>query len=621
MNMAVFRLPAFSLAVITSLIFCNISSAKSLAEGIDNIFDQLTGAGQPEFLDPDDAFILSAEVVSRDAVNVHWGIAEGYYLYQDKFKFSFQNDNISIVDIRLPEGKLKNDPDFGSVWVNYHEVDVQLTLQRGDEAVSTTELVVKYQGCKEDVLCYSPISKTLPLKLITTSIDVGGPDSGVIETGTRLISEQDTITERLLDGGLLQNIMVFFGFGLLLALTPCVFPMVPILSGLIVRQGSSITTLRSFYMSLTYVLAMALTYAVLGVIAGSFSFNLQAASQNVWVITAFSGVFVLLALSMFGFYELQLPRSWQNKLSAASDGQGGTLHGVAAMGVLSAIIVGPCIAPPLAGALLYISQTGNAALGGLALFSMGLGMGVPLLAIGTSTGKLLPKAGAWMEAIKYVFGVLMLGVAVWFMERVLPGPFALILWALLLIVSASYMGALDRSERRTQWQGLWRGLGLAMLVYGFVLIIGAASGGGNVFRPLEGLSNRYQAGEIRSNKLFFEPVKGLEGLQFSLDKVVNEDRFVMLDFYADWCITCKEMEHSTFSDPGVQQILNDVILLNADVTDNDAQDKALLKEFSLYGPPAILFFNKKGIEKKSHRVLGFMNKDDFLKHIHEVMTE
>ncbi len=314
MTMAVFRLPALALAVITSLMFCNISSAKSLAEGIDDIFGQLTGAGQPEFLDPDDAFILSAEVVSRDVVNVHWEIAEGYYLYQDIFKFSFQNDNISIVDVRLPEGKLKNDPDFGSVRVNYHEVDAQLTLQRSDEAVSITELVVKYQGCKEDVLCYPPISKTLPLRLIATSMDVGGRDSGAIETGTRQISEQDTITERLLDGGFLQNIMVFFGFGLLLALTPCVFPMVPILSGLIVRQGSSITTLHSFYMSLTYVLAMALTYAVLGVIAGSFSFNLQAASQNVWVITAFSGVFVLLALSMFGFYELQLPNGWQNRL-------------------------------------------------------------------------------------------------------------------------------------------------------------------------------------------------------------------------------------------------------------------------------------------------------------------
>ena len=621
MNMAVIRLPAFVLAVITSLIFSEISSAKSLAEGIDKLFVQLTEASQPEFLDPDDAFILSAEAVSRDVVNVHWEIAEGYYLYRDKFKFSFQNNNIFIVDTRLPEGKLKNDPDFGSVRVNYHEVDIQLTLQSSDEAVSTTELVVKYQGCKEDVLCYPPISKTLPLKLITTGMDVGATDTGVIEMGARQISAQDTITGRLSGGGFLQNIMVFFGFGLLLALTPCVFPMVPILSGLIVRQGSSITTLRSFYMSLIYVLAMASTYAMLGVIAGSFSFNLQVSSQNVWVITAFSGVFVLLALSMFGFYELQLPGSWQNKLSSTSGGQGGTLHGVAIMGVLSAIIVGPCIAPPLAGALLYIRQTGDAALGGLALFSMGLGMGVPLLAIGTSTGKLLPKAGAWMETIKYIFGVLMLGVAVWFMERVLPGPFTLILWALLLIVSASYMGALDRTERRTQWQGLWRGMGLVMLVYGFVLIIGAASGGSNVFRPLEGLSNKYQAGESRANKLSFESVKGLEGLQFSLDKAVNEGKFVMLDFYADWCITCKEMEHSTFSDPGVQQMLKGVILLNADVTENDAQDKALLKEFSLYGPPAILFFNKKGIEKKSYRVVGFMNKDDFMKHINKAMTE
>ena len=631
MNMATFRLLALALSVFTSFIFCNISPAISLTEGIDDIFGQLTRAGQPEFLDPDDAFILSTEVVSENLVNVHWEIAEGYYLYQDKFSFLFQNknvtrnDNITIIDVQLPEGKLKNDPDFGSVQVNYHEVDAQLTLQRNYNAEPAAELVVKYQGCKEDALCYPPISKTIPLKLITTSMEVGGGDSvavgpNSIGFGARQISEQDTITERLVAGSFMQNIIIFFGFGLLLALTPCVFPMIPILSGLIVRQGSSITTLRSFYMSLTYVLAMALTYAVLGVIAGSFSFNLQAASQNVWVITAFSGVFVLLALSMFGFYELQLPSSWQNKLSAASDGRGGTLHGVATMGVLSAIIVGPCVAPPLAGALLYISQTGNAVFGGLALFSMGMGMGVLLLVVGTSTGKLLPKAGAWMESTKYIFGVLMLGVAIWFMERVLPGPFILILWAGLLIVSATYMGALERSERRNPWQGLWRGLGLAMLVYGVILVVGAASGGGNVLSPLEGLSNKYRAGEVASNKLSFKYVKGLEGLEIALDEAANKGKFVMLDFYADWCITCKEMEHDAFSDPGVQQLLNGVILLQADVTENDAQDKALLKAFSLYGPPAILFFNKKGIEKRSHRVVGFMNKDDFLKHIHEVMA-
>jgi len=262
---------------------------------------------------------------------------------------------------------LKNDPDFGSVWVNYHNVDARLTIQGNEAAATTAELLVNYQGCKEDVLCYPPISKTLPINLITSAVaqtSAGEDGSAVAEPGTKQLSEQDTITERLSDGAFLQNIIIFFGFGLLLALTPCVFPMIPILSGIIVGQGSSITTLRSFYISLTYVIAMALTYAILGVIAGSFDLNLQAASQNIWVITAFSAVFVLLALSMFGFYELQLPASWQNKLSGVSGKQGGTLHGVAVMGVLSAIIVGPCIAPPLAGALLYISQTGDAVLGG-----------------------------------------------------------------------------------------------------------------------------------------------------------------------------------------------------------------------------------------------------------------
>ncbi|RKZ45812.1 MAG: protein-disulfide reductase DsbD, partial [Gammaproteobacteria bacterium] len=275
----------------------------------------------------------------------------------------------------------------------------------------------------------------------------------------------------------------------------------------------------------------------------------------------------------------------------------------------------------LAGALLYISQTGDAVLGGSALFAMGLGMGVPLLAIGTSAGKLLPKAGAWMETIKHIFGVLMLAVAVWFMERVLPGALALALWALLFIVTAIYMGALDRSERQSQWQGLWRGLGLAILVYGMLLMIGAASGGSNVFKPLEGLLSKDGTGEIRSNTLSFQTIKGVDGLQTALDQAASEDKYVMLDFYADWCITCKEMEHKTFTDPGVHQMLSDVILLQADVTENDELDKALLKKFSLYGPPAILFFNKQGVEEKSFRLVGFMRTEDFLKHINEVISE
>lgn len=620
MNMIIVRLLSLVLTVTTLSTFYSVLSADSFAERLDNVFGQLASNEQAEFLDPEEAFIISAKVESENVVRVHWQIAEGYYLYQDKFNFLFHGDHIVITDIKLSEGKLKHDPDFGSVWVNYHDVDAQLTLQRKTKDTST-ELLVKYQGCKEDVLCYPPISKILPLELIATSAETEDAASSVMQSEIKQLSVQDSITEHLSDDSFLQNIIIFFGFGLLLALTPCVFPMIPILSGIIVGQGSHMTTLRSFYMSLTYVIAMSLTYAVLGVIAGTLNLNLQAASQNIWAISAFSAVFVLLALSMFGFYELQLPNSWQNKLSGVGDKQGGSLKSVVVMGVLSAIIVGPCIAPPLAGALLYISQTGDAVLGGGALFAMALGMGMPLLLIGTSAGKLLPRAGAWMESIKRVFGVLMLGVAIWFMERVLPGSLTLLLWALLFIVSAHYMGALDRTEKRTKWQSLWRGLGLAVFIYGVVLIIGAASGGGNLFKPLENLSVNKQPGETISEKLLFQPIKGIDGLQSALAQATSKNRYVMLDFYADWCITCKEMEHKTFSDLSVQQKLEGVVLLKADVTENDILDKALLKEFNLFGPPAILFFNQEGHEKKSHRVVGFMNVENFLKHINKVISE
>ena len=624
MNMAVLRLLAFVLAVTTSATFFSIASANTFSDGIDNIFGKLTEAKHPEFLDPEEAFIVSAKAVSENVIKVQWQIADGYYLYKDKFQFSLQGNDLTITNVKLPEGKLKNDPDFGSVWVNYHDVDALLTIQRKEDAASTAELLINYQGCKEDVLCYPPISKTLPINLIASAVaetTTGADGSAALKSKTRQFSEQDAITEHLSDDSVLKNILIFFGFGLLLALTPCVFPMIPILSGIIIGQGSNMTSLRSFYISLTYVIAMASTYAVLGVIAGSFELNLQAASQNGWVITAFSAVFVFLAFSMFGFYELQLPSSWHSKHSHVSGKLGGTLPGVAVMGVLSAIIVGPCIAPPLAGALLYISQTSDAVLGGMVLFAMGMGMGVPLIVIGTSEGKLLPKTGVWMESIKHIFGVLMLGVAVWFMERVLPGSLALALWSLLFIVTAIYMGALDRSERQSRWQGLWRGLGLAMLAYGLILMVGAASGGNNMFEPLQGLLNKDQAGDVRSSTLSFQTIKGVDGLQSVLDQAVNEDKYVMLDFYADWCITCKEMEHEAFSDSRVHQMLSNVILLQADVTENDELDKALLKKFSLYGPPAILFFNKEGVEEKSHRLVGFLKTEDFLKHVNEVISE
>jgi thiol:disulfide interchange protein DsbD len=288
------------------------------------------------------------------------------------------------------------------------------------------------------------------------------------------------------------------------------------------------------------------------------------------------------------------------------------------MGVLSAIIVGPCVAPPLAGALLYISQTGDALLGGLALFAMGLGFGVPLLVIGTSTGKLLPKAGGWMDAIKRIFGVIMLGVAIWFLERILPGPVTLLLWAILLITSAVYMGALDKMEQQTSWRHLWKGLGLVMLIYGVILIAGAVTGGKDVFRPLESLT---LAGTTHTDQtLPFKYIKGIDELDKNLADAGMQGKPVMLDFYADWCVTCNEMEKYTFTDPGVKAVLSDVILLKTDVTNNDAEDQALLKKFDLFGPPAIMFFDQTARERKAYRLVGFVDAEKFIVHVREAAT-
>ncbi|MBI4006622.1 MAG: protein-disulfide reductase DsbD [Gammaproteobacteria bacterium] len=573
-------------------------------------------SGETEILNPDEAFIMSTEVPAADRVIVRWQIADGYYLYQDKFNFAIKGGNVALGKVAIPGGVLKHDPVFGDVEVLWHDVEITLTPVRQGRNATPVELVIGYQGCKEDAICYPPISKTVSLLLKSVAAPAMAAETGTKMDqgpGGKVISRQDSITQSLKDGNVLLNILTFFSFGLLLALTPCVFPMIPILSGIIIGQGDHITHQRAFFLSLAYVLAMAVTYAVLGVIAGSFHFNLQAASQNTWAIVVFSGIFVLLALSMFGFYELQLPGSWHSRLSAAGNSQErNSLRGASVMGLLSAIIVGPCVAPPLAGALLYISQTGNAVLGGFALLSMGLGMGAPLIIIGTSAGKLLPKAGAWMESIKRVFGVIMLGVAIWFLERVLPGPVTLMLWALLFIVTAIYMGALDRLDPDAGWQRLWKGLGLAMLVYGGALIVGAASGGQDVFRPLQGIATN--SGQIK--QLVFVRIKSVDDLDRVLAVATEKDKAVMLDFYADWCITCKEMEKLTFPDPEVRQVLQDVILLKADVTANDENDNALLKRFELFGPPAILFFGN-GEERKAFRLIGFVESEVFVQHVRE----
>ncbi len=598
-------------------------AAQSLTERLHNVFGG--GATTDEILDPAIAFVVEAKASSAQSINLQWRIEDGYYLYRDKFKFAV-SEGLAKIDqngVEIPAGKIKEDPAFGNVEINTGQLSVALPVQRRETTQSPITLEVRYQGCKEDSICYPPITRKIPLLLsaFIPSAQAATLESNNPAMDSGRLSQQDAITKKLKDGSLILNILAFFGFGLLLSLTPCVFPMIPILSGIIVGQGEKITPGKAFALSLFYVLAMALTYAVLGMIAGSFYINLQAISQTPWAIGLFSSIFVALAFSMFGFYELQLPAGIQTRLNAASDKQqGGTLSGAAVMGVLSAIIVGPCVAPPLAGALLYISQTGNALLGGLALFAMGLGFGVPLLIIGSSAGSLLPKAGIWMQAIKQVFGVIMLGVAIWFLERILPAPVSLLLWAALFIISAVFLGAMDSLETKASWQRLWKGLGIILLVYGIILVIGAASGGKSIYQPLLGLNTPAGTAVAEHRPLPFTRIKSLDDLNATLTHASEQGKYVMLDFYADWCVACKEMEEYTFTDERVRQSLENIVLLQADVTENDEQDRALLRKFDIYGPPAILFFGDDGRERLSYRIVGFVEADKFINHVIEATS-
>ena len=638
-----------------------------LGEGI-----VIGGSNEDQFLDPDVAFVLSAATVGPDAIEARWDIAEGYYLYRDKFRFrAADGSGASLGDAGFPEGLFKDDAYFGPMEVYYGSV-AALVPVAGAAPGGAVDVDITYQGCADAGLCYPPITKTVSLLLPAALADTGaGSGPGASATGLSdpgsagtpsasanlqaraaagdapgasgfrgsgsdgampsipgfpgtvspaaspvKMPEQDRVATALMSGNRWLVVLSLFGAGLLLTFTPCVLPMVPILTSIIVGRGEKLgtgaaSTRRAFALSLVYVLAMALTYTVAGVLAGLFGANLAAAFQDPWIVSAFALVFVLLALSMFGFYELQMPASWQAGLAAVSHRQrGGTWAGVGVMGALSALIVGPCVAAPLAGVLIYIGQTGDPVLGGVALFALGMGMGVPLIVAGVSAGKLLPKAGAWMNAVKAVFGVMLLAVAIYLLERVVPGPVALALWAALFIVCAIYMGALDSlSAASGGWRRLWKGTGLVMLVYGILLMVGVAGGGGDLFRPLQDVA--FVGGERGERELEFRQVKGIDGLNAQLDSAAARGQVVMFDYYADWCVSCKEMERFTFSDPAVQAALANVLLLQTDVTDNDALDRALLAQFGLFGPPAIQFFGPDGRERRELRVVGYMRAGDF----------
>ncbi|MCE9550384.1 MAG: protein-disulfide reductase DsbD [Betaproteobacteria bacterium] len=591
----------------------------SNAESFLDRLPMLGSAKSTVILHPDKAFGLEVSASNESTLLANFKITPGYYLYRDKVKFTLSGDSakaadVKITNVSMPKGEMKSDPNFGDMAVFHQPFQAVITLERNNNTAQDITLAASYQGCKENDLCYAPIDKQFNIVLPKASLATKTPQlpvstqpvQGVVVTAD---SESTQLAKLFKQGSFWLIVTFFFGAGLLLAFTPCVLPMIPILSGIIVGRSAHPTKMHGFLLSLAYVLGMALTYAAIGVAAGLSGTLLSSALQTPWALGSFAAIFVLLSLSMFGFYELQLPTALQGKLTNTSNRlHGGHLSGVFVMGALSAVIVSPCVAAPMAAALLYIGQTHDALLGGTALFALAMGMGLPLLLIGASAGALLPKAGAWMEAVKSFFGVLMLALAIWLISTLIPLSIQMLLWAALLVLSAIYMHALDALPNNASgWQKLWKGIGILALLLGSAYLFGALSGARDILRPLAAIGN----GQAEAaSTLQFVRVKNLAELDGRIAQA--NGKTVMLDFYADWCISCKEMERYTFTDAKVQAKLKNAVLLQIDVTANSDEDKALLKRFELFGPPAILFFDVQGREQVSRRIIGYQDAEQFL---------
>jgi thioredoxin:protein disulfide reductase len=577
------------------------------------LFSLAAGAAEPDLLEPEKAFRFSARLVDPGQVEVHYEIAPGYYMYRDKFHFDAAPAAVALSSPQLPPGKIKKDEFFGDVQIYRGDLRFVLPLTVAGEQISRFSLKATSQGCADAGVCYPPQEQKADIVLAAFSTaSTNSGTSPFLQPGpgsAPLPKSEDALIADLFKGGFWLLVLSFFGFGLLLSFTPCMFPMIPILSGILVPHGEHLTHVRGFALSLAYVIGMSITYAIAGVAAGMLGTMLSATLQNPWVLSSFAALFVVLSLSMFGYYELQLPNALQSRLTVTTNKlHGGHFVSVFVMGVLSALIVGPCVAAPLAGALLYISQSGNAVLGGAALFAMALGMGVPLLAIGTSAGALLPKAGPWMETVKRFFGVMLLGVAIYLVSSLLPVAVQMMAWAALLIVCAVFLQAIDPLPHGAPgYRKLFKGIGVIALLAGVAFIVGALSGGRDLLQPLGAIRGAGATAATTATK--FQRIGSVAELDGAIQAAAGKP--VMLDFYADWCVSCKEMESYTFTDSTVQARLGGVIKLQADVTANLDDHKALLKRFGLFGPPGIVFFDRRGDEIKGVRVVGFQPADKF----------
>ncbi|MCX6061232.1 MAG: protein-disulfide reductase DsbD [Campylobacterales bacterium] len=576
------------------------------------------------FLQPEEAFKPKITTVDDDTIAVEIELGSQIYLYKDKLKIedADSNDGINFSTVNTVTKTVDHEGE--KVYETNPVTHIDLSENKKLSGEQKVRVKLSYQGCSLAGLCYEPQQTVLEIMVNADKLSLADPAhlsalalvKPVKEVMTpKNESETDQIASVIKGGSLWFIIISFFGFGLLLSLTPCVFPMIPIISSVILAQGKGMGAKKAFLLSLVYVLSMAVAYTIAGVLAGLFGANLQAAFQTPWIITVFALVFVLLSLSMFDVYELQIPNFIQSRLSKLGGQQSGVI-GIAIMGFLSALIVGPCVAAPLAGALIYIGQTGDALLGGIALFALSIGMGVPLLIVGTTSGKFMPKPGMWMDVIKAIFGVMLLGIAIWMMGRVLDENTTLLLWGGLAIFVAINTGALEPLGDHPSWSSRSnvKALGFLILLYGMSLLIGGMAGAKNLLHPLDPfLSVKQEILAPANTHKAFEKITSIEELDAILAE--NKGKRVMVDFYADWCTACKEFEEKTFSDETVKKSMDAYVLVQVDVTANDDASKAITKKYGIFGPPAILFFDEKGQKIEDASIVGFKEPKEFLTHL------
>ncbi len=628
--------PTLSRALVVLIIgLLSVLSSPTYASGGLNLLkgaqDALPQAqSEPDFLKVDEAFVFSSELTDQ-GLRLIWDIHEGYYLYLERFKFRTELAGVVIGEAQFSDtGKAKDDEYFGRVHVIYDALEVHLPI-RLPAGTAEADIKITYQGCAEAGLCYPPRSQNVLFISSAEDASAGAPATNASSQNAPSPSNpingdldtSDGISRFLETASLPIIAGIFFLLGLGLTFTPCVFPMIPILSSIIAGQQHP-TPLRSFLLAMAYVLGMALTYAAAGVITGLLGAgaNIQAMMQDPLILSVFAAVFVALALAMFGFYELQLPAFVRDRLNTTSQSiSGGQLSGVFFIGALSALVVSPCVSAPLAGALLYIGATGDAVIGGLSLFALGLGMGVPLLLIALGGGALLPRAGQWMDSVKAVFGVMLLAVAIWLLGRFVTPWLTMLLWSVLLIASANAMGAFEASQ--SGWPRLFKATGQILALWGALIFVGALSGGTNPLQPLDSLSQPTLMGQAPGNAVMKHPfvvIHDPAGLEMELAVAKASGKPAFLDFYADWCASCLTMENQVFPRPDIAPLMQEFHLIKADVTENDAGNQALLNKFGLFGPPSMIFFDPQGRELKPLRVAGEISGNSFRQRLEQVLS-